>query len=159
MVHTRVAAVAAASTGMVARPAERHGDVLAVHQHVEERLEGRDARGGAARTRHAPDLLGQLRRRERGVPDGGVVDHPLQAAARPEQVERGPAGAGLRQRQVRGDVADPPSRAQRRLLPLRGREVVQQVGQVEPLVVDGRPDGVEVRGPDRMRSHEVPLGN
>jgi hypothetical protein len=70
---------------------------------------------------------------------GGVVDHPVEVQPGAGESDRGVRHAHLRQRQVRGDLTDPPAGAQRGCLPLRGGQPVEQAGQADPLRVDHPP--------------------
>jgi hypothetical protein len=62
-------------------------------------------------------------------------------------------------RSSRGDVADPPSGAERRVRPLLLGETVEQVRQASPFGVDDRPDGVLVQRRRKEIGHrDTPLG-
>ena len=99
--------------------AQRPGDVVGVHDRVEQRVapEGRGRQ--LARSHGAPQVGDDLVRRPAGTVDRGVADHPVEASPGPDH-PRHHLGDRRRRRhaQVRADVADGPAVAQRRGRPL-----------------------------------------
>ena len=94
-------------------PAERDGDVLDVHQDVEEQIApGGDDRAPAAVGKLA-QLIDEPRRCGRGVRDGQVVAEAVEVPADPHGAgeHAGRAGGQRGHRHVGGDVPYPPARA------------------------------------------------
>jgi hypothetical protein len=90
--------------------AQRHGDVEAVHDDVDERLPRRDAEVVPPRPHHAADIPDDLRRGQlRRAVTREAVDGPVHIPAVPEDAAHPVDEAELLQRQVRGDVPDGPT--------------------------------------------------
>ena len=142
------------------RPAdpERHGDVLPVHQRVDERIEIGRARHVPARSGQPADLGGEGLRRL-AVAARAVAHHPVEAAAGTDEADGDRARSDVRERQMCRDVTHRPAGAQRRGQPLVGRQRVEEVGKADALGIDRRPHLIAVHArpsyPDATRSAEV----
>ena len=101
------------------RPAERHGDILTVHERIDERLPVGGAGVRAMRTDRRADLGDELVGGEPGgAVAGPLADHPMRVAAVLDEVgQRLPPG-GLLQSQMSGHVTYGPAVAQRGVAPL-----------------------------------------
>jgi hypothetical protein len=98
---------------------ERNGNVLPMHEDVDQGFATGEAHVVLARADHVPDRRDHLIGRHRGgAPAGGVVDHPIHAAERAadDHCDRR-READLLQGQVRDHVAHRPALAERRLPP------------------------------------------
>jgi hypothetical protein len=93
-------------------PAQRNGDVLAVHQDIDERLEVTYAGRLATRPGHRAQPRGVLRHGQPGLPDRRVVDHPVEVPAGPDRRDHGGKQSQLGLGEVGGDVTHSPSGAQ-----------------------------------------------
>lgn len=129
--------------------AEWSGDVLAVHENVEQGLDVGRPDGMAARAGETADPGDDLGfGQERGSLAGGAVDRLVEAESRPQEFGEDFAESSMSEGQVGGYFAHPPPLAQRRRLPLPGCEGFEQIAQTRALLVDRRPDLVDIHGRD-----------
>ena len=122
-------------------PAERDGDVLAVHPVVDGRLAAGDGRQRPPHPDPVADLADEDLDGQFGVAARHRADRAVHAPVA-DQVEHGPRHrrpGRVLQCQVRRHLPDRPALAQRRLAPLLLGQVFKQVHQGAPLIVDCGP--------------------